>query len=432
MKHRPITLKRELGLLETVLCGVGIILGAGIYVLIGQAAGMAGNAVWISFLLASFLAAFTGLSYAELSSLLPKAGAEYVYVRKSMGKPVAFMIGWLIFISGILGASTVSLGFAGYFKALFGSPVILSALALIAIVSIINFIGVKQSALFVDVSTLIEIAGLLIIIAIGLPYIGSINYFETPRISGIFEAAALIFFAFIGFEDVAKLSEETKNPRKTIPKAILLSIAITTIIYISVAVSAISIIDWRTLSASQAPLAEVAAKGGVPGWLLSVIALFATGNTVLLLLMASSRLIYGMAEARTLPTILARIHPKTRTPWVAIFSLMVLSMLFVLKGDIKTVANLTNFAVFMTFLAINASVIILRYKMKKRRPFKVPLNIGKFPVIPALGILFCLFMLGNVGFDVLAYGAGFLAAGAIVYKLVGHRGHIRKIHAKRY
>ncbi|MFH1106132.1 MAG: APC family permease [Candidatus Aenigmatarchaeota archaeon] len=429
---KPVTLKRELGLVESLLCGIGIIIGTGVYVLIGQAAGMAGNAVWISFLLASFLAAFTGLSYAELSSLLPKAGAEYVYVRKSMGQPIAFMVGWLILISGVVGASTVALGFAGYFSELFKYPIICAALALIATVSVINFIGIKQSVWFADISTLIEIAGLLIIIAIGLPYIGSINYFETPKISGIFEAAALIFFAFIGFEDVVKLSEETKNPRKTIPKALLLSIAITTIIYISVAVSVISAIDWKTLSASQAPLSLVAAKGGIPVWLFSIIALFATGNTVLLLLVASSRLAYGMAEARTLPMVLARVHPKTRTPWVAIFSLMIFSMLFVLKGDIKTVANLTNFTVFVTFFAINASVIILRYKMKQRRAFKVPLNIGKFPVIPALGMLFCLFMLGNVGLDVLAYGAGFLVAGAIVYKLVGHRGHIRKIHAKRF
>lgn len=432
MKHKPITLKRELGLLEAVLCGVGIILGAGIYVLIGQAAGMAGNAVWASFMLAAFLAAFTGLSYAELSSLLPKAGAEYVYVRKSMGKFVAFLIGWMIFISGIVGASTVSLGFAGYFKSLFGSPVVLTALSLLVFVSIINFIGVKQSALFVDVSSLIEVAGLAIIILIGLPYIGSINYFETPGVQGIFGAAALIFFAFIGFEDIAKLSEETKNPTKTIPKALLLSIAITTIIYMSVAISVISMIDWKTLSASQAPLAEVAAKGGVPAWLLSAIALFATGNTVLLILLASSRIIYGMAKSNTLPRILATIHPKTRTPWVAIFSLMFLSMLFVLAGDIKIVANLTNFAVFVTFLAINASVIILRYKTGKKRPFKVPLNIGKFPVLPALGIAFCLFMLGNVGLDILMYGLGLLAAGAIAYKFLEHKGHLKKIHAKRY
>ncbi len=432
MKHRPITLKRELGLLEAVLCGVGIILGAGVYVLIGQAAGMAGNAVWISFLLAAFLAAFTGLSYAELSSLLPKAGAEYVYVRKSMGKFIAFLIGWMIFISGIVGASTVSLGFAGYFKSLFGSPIILTALALIAIVSIINFMGVKQSARLANVSALIEMAGLAIVILIGLPYIGSINYFEAPRIQGIFGAAALIFFAFIGFEDIVKLSEETKNPTKTIPKALLLSIAITTIIYISVAISVISTVDWKTLSASQAPLAEVAAKGGIPGGLMSTIALFATGNTVLLLLLASSRIIYGMAKSNTLPRVLAAIHPKTRTPWVSILSLMILSMMFVLAGDIKIVANLTNFAVFVTFLAINASVIILRYKTRKKRPFKIPLNIGKFPVIPALGIAFCLFMLGNVGIDILVYGAGLLVVGAISYKFLEHKGHLKKIHAKRY
>lgn len=432
MKHKPITLKRELGLLEAVLCGVGIILGAGVYVLIGQAAGMAGNAVWMSFLLAAFLAAFTGLSYAELSSLFPKSGAEYVYVRNSMGRFIAFLVGWMIFISGIIGASAVSLGFAGYFKSLFGSPIVLTAIALILIVSIINFVGVKQSALLAVVSSLIELAGLIIVIFIGLPYIGSVDYFEIPEISGIFGAAALVFFAFIGFEDIVKLSEETRNPRKTIPKALLLAIAITTIVYISVAISVVGMMDWKMLGVSQAPLADAVAKGGVPGWLMPVIALFATGNTVLLLLLANSRIIYGMAKSNTLPRVLAAIHPRTRTPWVAIFSLMILSMLFVLAGDIKIVANLTNFAVFVTFIAINASVIILRYKFRKKRQFKVPLNIGKFPVIPALGIAFCLFMLGNVGIDILAYGTGLLVAGMIIYKFLERKGHLKKIHAKRY
>ncbi|MEM7819520.1 MAG: APC family permease [Candidatus Aenigmatarchaeota archaeon] len=419
-KHKHITLKRELGLIETTMCGVGIILGAGIYALVGKAAGIAGNAVWISFLLGAIVAALTGLSYAELSSMFPKASAEYEYIRKSFGKRIAFIIGWLIIFSGAIAGATVALGFAGYFNSLFSIPIIPMAIILIILLSFIIFYGIKQSAGVAIILTIIEALGLFIIIYIGLPFLGKINYFDTPKIDGIFSASALIFFAFIGFEEIVKLSEETKNPKRTIPRALILSIIITTIIYIFVSVSAVSVLGWQRLSKSSAPLADVAsvAFGSNAFMIISIAALFSTTNTVLLVLLASTRITYGMAKSCSLPKKLSLIHKKRRTPWTAIILIALISILFIFT-DIEIAASVTDFTIFVTFIIINASVIILRYKEPKtRRIFKVPIHIGKMPILPIFGSIFSFLLLVSLKFDAILYGLVLLFTGFIVYELM--------------
>ncbi len=405
---KKVALKRELGLIEITLSGIGIILGAGIYALIGKAAGLAGNSIWLSFALSALIAVFTGLSYAELSSIFPKASAEYEYIINAFGKRLAFIVGWLIIWSGVIGASTVALGFAGYFNALFNMPVKTTAIILIVILSFIIFYGIKESAWFAIVATLIEAAGLVFIIFIGIPYLGNVDYFEMPHgLSGVFEASALVFFAYIGFEGIVKLSEETKSPEKTIPKGLFLAIVISIVLYILVAISAVSVIGWEKLSASDAPFADVAFKalGSDAFIVLSVIALFATSNTVLMMLLASSRITYGMAGSFSLPGVLAQVHASRRTPWVAIVTMTALSMIFVLAGDIEFAANVTNFTLFVTFIVVNAALVVLRYKAPDlERPFKVPLAIGKLPLLPILGLAFCIFMLAQLGGQVLAVG----------------------------
>lgn len=406
--NQKVALKRELGLLEVTLSGVGIILGAGIYALIGKAAGLAGNSIWLSFALSALIAVFTGLSYAELSSMFPKASAEYEYIVNAFGKKLAFIIGWLIIWSGVIGASTVALGFAGYFNALLNAPVKISALILIVALSFIILYGIKESAWFAVAATLIEATGLVFIIFIGLPYLGNVDYFEMPQgLNGVFEASALVFFAYIGFEGIVKLSEETKAPEKTIPRGLMLAILISIILYILVALSAVSVIGWERLSTSEAPFADLAFNVmGRDGFIvLSVIALFATANTVLLMLLAASRITYGMADSFSLPAVLARVHPSRRTPWAAILSMMALSMVFVLAGDIKFAANVTNFTLFVTFIVVNAALVILRYTQPgRKRPFRVPLTIGKLPLLPLLGLAFCVFMLAQLSLQVLAVG----------------------------
>jgi len=336
--ERNVHLKRNLGLFEVTLSGIGIILGAGIYALIGEAAGLAGNAVWISFALSALIAVLTGLSYAELASMFPKASAEYEYTKQAFGRYPAFIIGWMIIFSGVIGAATVALGFAGYFGVLSGLPLVPSALLLIALLSAVVFIGIKQSARVAIVFTAIEALGLVFIIIMGIPYLGSVNYLvmSPSGFSGIFQAAALIFFAFIGFEEMVKLSEEVKDPERNIPRGLILAISGSIILYIMVALSAVSVLGWERLSQSSAPFANIAfaALGKNASSIISVMALFATTNTVLLMLLASSRIIYGMAESGSLPKILATVHPKNHTPWIATLLAMALAMVFVFLEDI--------------------------------------------------------------------------------------------------
>jgi APA family basic amino acid/polyamine antiporter len=391
-------LRRELGLFETSIYGIGVILGAGIYAIIGEGAGLAGNAVWLSFIIAAIVASFTGLSYAELSSMYPKTAAEYNYTRNAFRREwLAFLVGFIMIVAGLFFSATVSIGFAGYFSALFGTPLIFTAIGLIAALSLVNFIGIKQSSRINIISTLIEFSGLLIIIVIGLPYIGgAVNYFASPLgMSGIVGAAALLFFAFIGFENVANISEEARNATKIIPRALILSLIISTILYILVAISAVSVMGWETLSASGAPLADVAVVAAGPSMqlVLSVIALFATANTVLIMLIVTSRMIYGIAREYS-RGFLSRIHKKRGTPHFAILTVLILSSLATLLGDLGTVANMTNAGVFITYVFVNLSLIRIRFtKPKEERPFKVPLNIGKLPILPVLGIASSLMML---------------------------------------
>ena len=422
---RKANLEREIGLWQVVLTGVGIILGAGIYVLIGKAAALAGNAVWLSFLLSALVAVFTGLSYAELSSIFPKAGAEYVYTKHAFGRRMAFIIGWLLVFSGFVFSATVSFGFAGYFEQLFGFPYILSAIALIILLTLIIFYGIKESVWFAVILTLIEASGLIIIIAMGLPYLGKVNYFEFPSLAGVFQAAALIFFAYIGFEQITRLSEETKNPDVNIPRSLLLAIAITTVLYILVALSAVSILDWQTLGQSSAPLADVASQAFGPNafTLLSVIALFATANTVLLMLLATSRIMYGIGKSFSPSNLFARIHSKRHTPWVASFFTMIFSILFLSFGKIEIVANITDFLIFFTFIIINLSAVRIRYKgFDKLRDFKIPLNIGKFPLIPVLGIASCVILMIYMNFEIIFYSVLLIIAGFVISEILERKG----------
>ncbi|NJD75963.1 MAG: amino acid permease [Candidatus Methanoperedens sp.] len=415
---QKVQLKRELGLLEVTLSGVGIILGAGIYALLGKASGLAGNSVWLSFALASLIAVFTGLSYAELSSMFPRASAEYEYTNHAFGKKLAFIIGWLIILSGVIGASTVALGFGGYFNAFFKITPVISGIILIIALSGLLIYGIKETARFAMIATLIETAGLVIIIFIGVPHLGKVDYFEMPQgLTGVFQAAALVFFAYTGFESIVKLSEETKNPEKTIPKSLIIAILISIILYILVAISAVSAIGWEKLAASNAPFADIAfeAFGSEAFILLTVIALFATANTVLLMLLGASRIMYGMADSFTLPGMLAKVHPSRRTPWIAITITMLSSLIFVFSGDIAFVANVDNFTLFVTFFVINATLILLRYKEPHMiRPFKVPFSIGRFPMLPFFGLLVNVFMLLQLEWKVLITGILLVVIGGIL------------------
>lgn len=398
-KVRRYKLKKELGLFEATVYGVGIILGAGIYALIGQGAGLAGNALWISFILAAIIASFTGLSYAELSSLYPKDAAEYVYTKKAFKRrSISLFVSLVFIISGLISAATVSLGFAGYFSYLFGGSLILIAAVLIVMLSLLNYFGIKDSARYNEIATFIEVSGLVLVVMLGMFFfgrsLGSVDYFAMPNgFYGVLIAMCMIFFAYLGFEDLANVTEETKNAAKTIPKAMILALIISTILYIAVALSAISILGWERLSESKAPLTEVIANV-IPqaSILMSIIALFATSNTVLIILIVLSRMFYGVSKEHAFPAVFSRIG-KTGTPYVSVFLVMLISISALFIGSIGTVAMLTVLGVVTVFAFINSSLIVLRYRDKRKRLFRTPVNIGKFPVLAFLGLISSLFMI---------------------------------------
>jgi basic amino acid/polyamine antiporter, APA family len=417
-------LKRHMGLFHLTMYGVGLILGAGIYVLIGEAVGIAGDAVWISFALGSIVALFAGFSYAELSSVFPKAAAEYVFIKNAFKNNFfAFIIGWLTAITSIITAATVALGFGGYFAEFVDIPIIISAMGLLVILSIVNFVGIRQSSWTNTVFTIIEAAGLILIIIIGFTFSSPepVNYLESPSgFTGIAIAFVLIFFAFIGFEDMANIAEEVRKPKKTIPRAIILSVLISGVIYILVSLSVVRVVNWEELATSAAPIALVAERGLGPQAhiLLSSIALFAITNTVLITLVAGSRMFYGMAREKVFPSILGKIHFKTKTPWIAVIVILIISMIFTLIGDIVIVANITVFAIVVTFAAINLAVIVLRYtEPDLERKFRVPVNIGKFPILPLFGLGISIYMGFQFEIEVVLVGLGIIGIGAIFYKI---------------
>ena len=281
--------------------------------------------------------------------------------------------------------------------------------------------GIAESAWIAVSCTVLEMIGLAVIIAVGVPNLGTIDYFEMAPagFSGVISAGALIFFAYIGFEEIVQLSEETRDATKNIPRAVLLSIVITTVLYVIVAACAVSVLGWEKLGASEAPLADVAAIAlGQNAFLgLSIIALFSTGNTVLILLMSASRLLYGMAEDGTMPRSLAAVHRTRKSPYIATLAVSTVSILMIVSlKNIAVVANLTNLTLLVAFVVINIAVVVLRYREPKiERPFQIPGRIGKLPLVPVFGVLTSAFMISYVGLIPMLIGLGLGVVGLLFY-----------------
>ena len=422
-------LKRDLTLFDLIFYGVGIILGAGIYVLVGHATAEAGNAVWMSFVIAAIIASFTGLSYAELSSMYPKDAAEYTFVKTAFkDTTVGFVIGWLTFTMTIIAGAAVSLGFGQYLSSLTGVSAVTGAAALVILFATLNYTGIKISSRINIILTSLTVLGLLIIIAIGLPHIGSVDYFELPKgFIGIFGAAAIVFFAYLGFDEIVNVSEESKNAKRNVPKAIIISVAITTVIYILVALSAVSVVPWQHLGKSGTPMTLVAQQGmgDSAGMLLGIFALFATASTVLILMIAASRMLFGMAEDNVMPKALLKVG-KRKTPYVCILIITIVSLAFIMYTGIKDIALLVDFSAFFVFAMINLSALILRFTQPNtKRLFKVPLSIGRVPLLPLLGFLISGYMILHFSIPLIWYGILVMVAGYVFYKFY-ESGNIKK------
>jgi len=416
-KKLRMSLKRDIDLWEAIIYGVGVILGAGIYALIGKAVMYTGNAVWIAFLVAAVIGVFTGLSYSELASKFPESGAEYVWMERTFNKKLfSFIVGWILIFGEIFSICTIAIGFGGYLTGLLNlnmypiMPVIFGIIVIL-ILSIVNFIGIQESANVNIIFTIIEAGGLIFIISVGLNALGSVNYLDLTGgwnligLTNIMSSIAIIFFAFIGFEDMANISEETKNPKKTIPRALLISLFICTILYVLVSLTVVSMIavdptiSLGGFANSPDPLVYLFQNFPIAALSMSIIALFATANTVLVMLIVSSRMVYGLSEEGALPKFFKKVHKKTQTPWVAIIFIVIMVLSFIFLQQIQLLAEATVFTVFLIFGIVNITLIYLRYKNRKndrnKNEFRTPLNIKWFPIIPVFGAATCFFMLFN-------------------------------------
>ncbi|MDE1855735.1 MAG: amino acid permease [Candidatus Micrarchaeota archaeon] len=421
-------LRREAGLLQLVFYGVGNIIGAGIYVLAGSASGIAGSAVWLAFLAGAIIALFTGLSYAELAAMYPKDASEYTYLGKAYGNRfLSFITQWIMLLTEIVAAAAVSLGFAQYFQSILAIPAWIVAVALLTILTIVSIIGVKHALRFNTIFSIIAILGLIVVIAAGVPKLGSVDYSFSPTgFSGIMGAAVLVFFAYIGFDNIANLSEETKDPQRTLPRGLIIAVAISTILYVLVGIAAVSLVPYQQLSTSNAPLALAASStlGPAAYDVLLIAALLTTTNTVLVLLIVGSRIIYGMGREGALPKILGSVNGKTHTPIVASILVLVVAFLFLPIGSVGGVAKVTSFGSLLAFILVNFSLLHLRRTAPHlKRPFKAPLNVRWVSITALLGAISSFALLTQ--FDITSVMLGLiLPISGIVLYIALNRGGI--------
>lgn len=409
-------------MLEVTAGGIGIIIGAGIYVLVGAATAEAGAGVWLAFAGAALLSFLTALSYMELVSMYPTAAGEYEYTRQAFPRWVAFLVGWVMVAGLVVAAAAISLGFARYLAHFVNLDVHLGAWALLAMVALIAMTGIKESARLTLVLSMVQVGGLVFVATIGIPHLGDHNLLEISSLGGLLGATALVFFAFIGFDEVITLAEETEDPTRTVPLALALALGLSAALYIAVSIAAVSVIGPAALGASERPLADVIghALGSRGADVMAALAVITTTNTTLLAVTAASRLLFGMAERRALPGALGFVHSRRRTPVVAILVTCLTAGAFVLLRDLRLVASVTDFAIYLVFLAVNAAVVVLRFRQPQRpRPFSVPLRLGRVPVVPVIAFLAVLLMMTQLDANAAALGLLLAGIGLGVHLLFG-------------
>jgi amino acid transporter len=396
----PPALRRRLGLPLLVLYGTGITVGAGIYVLIGAVAGHAGVYAPWSFVLAAVVMAFTVASYAELSTRLPVSAGEAAYVRAAFDSRVlSTLTGLLTIVIGVVSSSAVTLGSAGYIQQFTDLPQWLIVIAVVVALGAVAAWGILESVLLASVFTLIEVGGLLAIVVAAmyadLPIVSALAQplpGDLATLSGIGFASLLAFFAFIGFEDLANVVEEAKVPHRDIPRAMVLTLVISTALYVVVAAIAISAVSVDRLASSPAPLSLVFREvAGISPVTISIIAIVATLNTILAQMTMAARVIYGMARQGDLPGLAGRVHPRTATPLIATALIAALVILLALVLPFEQLAEGTSLATLVVFALVNLSLLRLRHRrLRTPRP-----HVSVPPWVPAAGLATCLLMIAS-------------------------------------
>jgi APA family basic amino acid/polyamine antiporter len=423
-------LKRNVGLFGAASVGIANIIGAGIFVVSGVAAGLAGPSVILSFLIAGLIAMMTALSSAELASFITETGASYAFTKRAFGKFPGFLVGWFKYFDYVAGAAAVSVGFAAYLTELFGFsgalPLILAATGLPIFFTILNLIGVRESTYATSIMVIIKIFALVLIAMIGGYFLtqyfdlGHFVPFFPNGINGTFNGAAIIFFAFLGFNTVAMMSEETKNPERTIPKALMLAFAVTFVFYMVIAFLEIGVLNWQILGISASPLEDLAAAVSNNRIFLDFIAfsaLIATGSVVLSSIIGGTRASYAMGRDRVLPRQFDKVSKRFGTPYFSIIlgGLLIVILSGIFFNDIDTIASIVNFGSLFTYLFVHLSLLKLRKsEPKAKRIFRVPL----YPLIPVFGAASCLLLMYYLSDNAKIASAIWFATGLVLFFLV--------------
>lgn len=442
--------KRTLSAFQLVLFGIGVVIGAGLFSITGIAAAQnAGPAIVLAFLIAALGSLFAGLCYSELATMIPVSGSAYSYAYAAFGELIAWIIGWDLMLEYAIGASTVAISWSSYFlsllhdlhipfpKALAESPwqgdgigiVNLPAMLILGVLTAIIISGIRRSSWFNASMVILKLLIIFTFIVLGWAYIDPANYipfipantgeFGAFGISGILKASGVVFFAYIGFDAISTVAQETKNPSKSIPIGMLGSLGICAILYVLFAHVLTGMVNYKELD-SAAPIAVAIDKTPYP-WLkiamkLAVLAGFS--SVILVLMIGQSRIFYHMSKDGLIPSFFSRLHPRYNTPWISNLALFTLACAFSGFVPISIVGHMTSIGTLFAFVIVCFGVMILRYRHPELpRPFKTPL----MPLTPILGILTCGLMIYSLGADNWLRLGVWLAVGMAVYGFYGYR-----------
>jgi basic amino acid/polyamine antiporter, APA family len=438
------TLNKELGTWDLTMLGIGAIIGTGIFVLTGAGALTAGPALIISFVIAGLACLFAALSYAEFASTVPVSGSVYTYTYATLGEFLAWIIGWDLILEYLLAVSAVSVGWSGYFQSLlkgFGIhiPATLSAapgavpdltsyfnLPAFLIVMLITFllsVGVKQSKRVNNIMGVIKVAVVILFIVVAFGYVKPANWtpFTPFGMEGIFAAAALVFFAFIGFDAIASAAEETKNPNKDLPKGIIYSLLICTFLYVIVTGIMTGVVPYPDFKGNEdhpiSLVLQVAGQNWVAG-IVDVGAILGMTTVMLVMLYGQTRVSYAMSRDGLLPKFFRTVHKKYRTPYGSTWFFGIVAALMGALIPLDELAKLVNIGTLSAFVLVSVAVLVLRRTQPDLpRAFRCP----GVPWIPLLAIIFCGFLMAQLDGDTWVRFIIWLGIGAAVYFLYSKR-----------
>src|SRR5690348_3076806 len=455
------TLKRALGALNLTTLGIGAIIGAGIFVLTGTAAAQyAGPAVVLSFVLAGLGCLFAGLCYAEFAAMIPIAGSAYTYGYATLGELIAWIIGWDLILEYLFGAATVAVGWSGYFVAFLkelgmtlpdsltqaplnvvgthtlvrnaGGIINLPAIILVLLMTALLVVGIKESASFNNIIVFVKMAIVILVIGFGFMYVNTANWhpfipqnttgeFGHFGLSGIVRGAAVVFFAYIGFDAVSTAAQEARNPQRDMPIGILASLGICTVLYILMALVMTGLTSYKNLNVPHPVFVAIAAAGSSLEWLgvfVNIGAILGLASVVLVMLMGQPRIFFSMSRDGLLPAAFGKVHKKFQTPYVTTIVTGVVAALVAGFFPIDLLGQLVSIGTLLAFVIVCFGIMVLRYKRPNiPRPFRTPL----VPLVPILGVLICGYMMYGLPTDTWIRLIVWMAIGLIIYFLYGKR-----------